>query len=67
MKRANHSTPLKDEPKHTKPAEPAPQTGKNENDARGDEDKLTQNQQELGVGEDHKTPAMERGGRGTFP
>ena len=66
-KRANHSTPLEEHTKHEKPPEPAAQTGKNERDARGDEGKLHKNQQELGVGEDHKTEEMEKGSRGTFP
>lgn len=64
-KRANHSTPLEEHTKHEKP--PAAQTGKNERDAREDDGKLQKNQQELGVGEDHKTEDMEEGGRGTFP
>ena len=66
-KRANHSTQLKDEPKHEKPPEPAAQTGKNPRDAREDEGKLHKNQRELGVGDDHKTEDMEEGNRGTFP
>jgi hypothetical protein len=68
MKRANHSTQLQGSEKHKKPAEqPTAQTGKNEHDAREDERKLAENQQDLGVGEDHKTEDMEEGGRGTFP
>lgn len=67
MKNANSGTRLDQEPKHPKPPESAPQTGKNPNDARESERKLQQNQQELGVGEDHKTDAMQQGGRGTFP
>lgn len=67
MKRAEHSTKLQGTPKHEKPPEPAAQTGKNPNDARGDEEQLKQNQQDLGVDDDHKTDAMEEGHRGTFP
>ncbi|HYC46621.1 MAG TPA: hypothetical protein VED01_14200 [Burkholderiales bacterium] len=67
MKRSNHGTRLEEEAKHKKPPEPAAQTGKNEKDARGDDQQLAENQEELRVGDDHKTPAMERGGRGTFP
>lgn len=67
MKRANHSMQLKGSTKHKQPPEPAPQTGKHDGDAREDESQLAENQQELGVGEDHKTEEMEEGGRGTFP
>jgi len=67
MKRANHGTPLKQEPKHEKPANPAPQTGKNPRDAREEKGQLSQNQRELGVQDDHRTKDMENGGRGTFP
>jgi hypothetical protein len=67
MKRANHSTQLQGSEKHKKPTEPAAQTGKNDRDAREDDRKLAENQQDLGVGEDHKTEEMEEGQRGTFP
>jgi hypothetical protein len=66
MKRANHGTHLQGTPKQQKTA-PAPQTGKNPNDAREDDQQLAENQQELGVGDDHKTEEMEEGHRGTFP
>ena len=36
-------------------------------DARGKPEKQRENQERLGVGADHKTPAMKRGHRGTFP
>jgi hypothetical protein len=36
-------------------------------DARQDHDKLKENQQRLGVGPEHKTEAMKKGHRGTFP
>jgi hypothetical protein len=67
MKRANHSTKLQGSHKHEKPAEPAAQTGKNPRDARDDEDQLRKNQDDLGVGDDHETDAMEEGNRGTYP
>jgi hypothetical protein len=67
MKRANHSTQLQGSEKHKNPPQPAAQTGKNENDAREDDSKLAENQQDLGVGADHKTEDMEEGQRGTFP
>jgi hypothetical protein len=34
---------------------------------RVDERKLKQNRERVGVGSDHKTPGMKKGGRGTFP
>ena len=67
MKRANHGTQLKGSTKHKQPPEQAPQTGKHEGVARDDVSQLAENQQELGVGDDHKTEEMEEGGRGTFP
>jgi hypothetical protein len=67
MKRANHGTKLQGTPQETPPEPPVAQTGKNPKDAREDEAKLAENQQELGVGDDHKTEDMEEGGRGTFP
>ena len=67
MKRANHGTKLQGTPKHNKPPEPGAETGKNPRDAREDPEQLEQNQDELGVGDDHKTEDMEEGGRGTFP
>lgn len=36
-------------------------------DARHDEQKRKQNREHLRVNEDHKTPEMEKGHRGTFP
>ena len=36
-------------------------------DARHDSGKLRENQQRLGVGPEHKTDAMKKGHRGTFP
>ena len=67
MKRSNHGTKLDDAAKHKKPPEPAAQTGKNPKDARDDEAQLEENQEELGVGDDHQTDEMEKGSRGTFP
>ncbi|MEN3355864.1 MAG: hypothetical protein V7640_4022 [Betaproteobacteria bacterium] len=67
MKRANHGTKLQGTPQETPAEPPTARTGKNPKDAREDETKLTKNQQELGVGDDHKTEDMEDSGRGTFP
>ena len=67
MKRSNHSTQLQGSEKHKQPTPPTAQTGKNEHDAREDKSKLAENQQDLGVGSDHKTEDMEQTGRGTFP
>lgn len=36
-------------------------------DARNDEEKLKENRKNLGVDEDHETPKMKEGDRGTFP
>lgn len=35
--------------------------------ARGDAEKQKENQRRLGVGPEHKTEAMKKGHRGTFP
>ena len=69
-KRAGHSTQLKDTVKHpnsTDAEQRVDHTGTKEHDARGDQSKLAENQQDLGVKPDHKTDEMEKGGRGTFP
>jgi hypothetical protein len=67
MKRANHGTQLKGSDRPQKTPVEAPQTGKNPRDAREERTQQKQNQQELGVGEDHKTKDMESTDRGTFP
>jgi len=67
MKRANHGTKLQGTPQEMPAEPPAAQTGKNPKDAREDDAKLAENQQDLGVADDHKTEDMEEGGRGTFP
>jgi hypothetical protein len=36
-------------------------------DARRDPEQLKKNQERLGVGSDHRTEAMKKGRRGTFP
>jgi hypothetical protein len=36
-------------------------------DARGNSEKQQENQRRLGVGPEHKTEAMKKGHRGTFP
>jgi hypothetical protein len=46
---------------------PAARRGARNADARGDSEKLRQNQQRLGVGPEHKTESMKKGHRGTFP
>jgi hypothetical protein len=69
-KRAGHSTQLKDSVKHPNSVdaeERVEQSGTKEHDARGDQNKLAENQQDLGVKPDHKTEEMEKGRRGTFP
>ncbi len=59
--------------KETKPDErPAPRAQKTgarlrNADGRRDPDKLRENQARLGVGPEHKTEAMKKGRRGTFP
>ena len=67
MKRANHGTQLEGTPKQDVPPPPTAQPRKNPKDARDDEQQLHENQQDLGVGDDHKTEEMEEGHRGTFP
>jgi hypothetical protein len=51
------------------PAAKTPARGtRNRNaDGRRDPDKLRENQSRLGVGPEHKTEAMKKGRRGTFP
>lgn len=46
---------------------PAPTDVPAAGDARGDDEKLRQNREHLGVNEEHKTPEMEKGKRGSFP
>jgi hypothetical protein len=41
--------------------------GARRTDARHDPGKLRENQQRLGVGPEHRTEAMKKGHRGTFP
>jgi len=65
-KRADHSTKLSGNSKQRK-TQPILQTGKNNRDARENDDKLAENQKELGVSRDHQTEDMEQGNRGTFP
>jgi hypothetical protein len=67
MKRANHGTKLQGTPQDTPSVPPADPAAKNPQDARDDDAQLAENQQDLGVGKDHKTEDMEEGGRGTFP
>jgi hypothetical protein len=74
MKRANHGTKLQGTPSETPAEPPEAKTGKNRKDARENDQKLAENQRELGVAEDrigtpddHKTQDMEQEKRGTFP
>jgi hypothetical protein len=46
---------------------PAPTDKPAAGDARDDAEKLKQNREHLDVNEEHKTPDMEEGHRGTFP
>lgn len=46
---------------------PAPTDKPAAGDARGDEEKLRQNREHLGVDDEHQTPEMKKGHRGTFP
>lgn len=66
-KRADHNTQLKESAKDDQRPAPVTQTGKNPSDAREDDNKLAKSQRDLGVDKEHKTPDMEKGGRGTFP
>ena len=47
--------------------QPGTRAGDGAGDARGDERQLKKNQDELGVGPDHKTDEMKERHRGTFP
>jgi hypothetical protein len=67
MKRANHGTRLQATAQETPAEPPEAKTGKNPKDARENDARLTENQRDLGVGQDHKTEDMEEGHRGTFP
>lgn len=75
MKDANRSTHLNRDIDRLEGAQPeAPQTGKNPRDARApeapahaDESKLRENRDALNVDESHRTPAMEKGKRGSYP
>ena len=72
MKRADQETPSGVDPEDPAHPEPGQQTGKHRGDARSDgkefgEEQAGENQEQLGVGSDHKTDAMKQGHRGTFP
>jgi hypothetical protein len=47
--------------------QPGTRAGQPRADARDDEHQLRKNQDDLGVGPDHKTDEMKEGHRGTFP
>lgn len=59
--------PAGEGPRRSAPAARAPRRGGQQADARRDPDKLRENQARLGVGPEHKTDAMKKGRRGTFP
>ena len=62
MKRENSHTQ-----KPTQPSGPVPsKTSAAKKDEVGS-DQIKRNQESLGVGEDHRTKDMKKGGRGTFP
>jgi len=67
MKRAEHGLGTKGSDGTTATPVEAPQTGENPRDAREEPARQKQNQEELGVDEDHKTEDMKDTGRGTFP
>ena len=54
-------------PPNTPRSSTAARSARHGNDARRNPEKQRENQDRLGVGADHKTPAMKRGRRGTFP
>jgi hypothetical protein len=47
--------------------QPGTRAGAPRGDARRNEDQLRRNQEQLGVGRDHRTPEMKKHRRGTFP
>jgi hypothetical protein len=49
------------------PTDAAAKRGPQRDDARRDPGKQRKNQERLGVGPEHKTEAMKKGHRGTFP
>ena len=66
MKEADSSTRLKPGEKHSKNTPAAPQPGKARRaDARSPQHRA--NQDDLGIGADHRTDEMEKDKRGTFP
>ena len=66
MKDANSSTRLKPGTKQVKEAQQPPAPG-DEHRAEPHTERHRANQEELGVGADHKTEEMKREKRGTFP
>lgn len=62
MKPAKHRQ--NDEAEKPDAAPPATPVG---SDARKNPEKLKENRQKLGVGDDHQTPDMKKRHRGTFP
>lgn len=70
-KPTNVPTSADDERDQTDPSRPnpapAPTSTPAAGDARDDPAKLKQNREHLRVNEEHKTPEMDKGHRGTFP
>jgi hypothetical protein len=54
-------------PRRPEPGGRGPRRGGPQADGRRDPGKLRENQARLGVGPEHKTDAMKKGRRGTFP
>jgi hypothetical protein len=51
----------------TRRTQPSAAAMAKQTDGRRSPDQLKRNQERLGVGPDHRTPAMKKGRRGTFP
>jgi hypothetical protein len=56
-----------DAPEKAAPARRARPSAAKQADARRNPEQLKRNQERLGVGSDHRTEAMKKGKRGTFP
>jgi hypothetical protein len=68
MKRAEHSTPLRTKEPVVPSKPPENPAEKKAADARERDDaQQERNRRDMGVAEDHRTDAMKKGRRGTFP
>jgi hypothetical protein len=67
MKDADSSTRLNSDKNPPQAPEQQPVAPKDEHRAQPGSEEHRENQQELGVGPDHRTEDMKRGHRGTFP